>query len=350
MSRSILNDTKGVVTNIAEDDEMPVDASGRRADLVVDPASKFNRMIMGSLNEHAINAVGADVAGHIRRAMGITPTTPRIRKVVETVYQTQRDKFEYSFRYLMGFLELVSPVQYNFFKDEATEEEIFDIVANVAVDGQPYLFINANISPDFSKVLPILRKKKYLETYGPVTWKSQITGQMVKSDSNVLIGSMYIIMLEKIADDASAVSLSKLQVHGMLAQATHADRQNMNLRAQAIQAIGETEGRLLIGHTHPRFVAEWMDISNNPNAQKVIADRIIGDPKPTSIQTMIDRRVMPYGHSKTLQLLRHVATFQGWRMIYRDQRDRSIALSKTVVKKIANIRERFMSSFKMRDR
>jgi RNA polymerase Rpb2, domain 6 len=56
-SRSKWNNSKGVFCAIKEDEDMPIDEQGIRADIVIDAASPINRMNPGQLFEQAINRI-----------------------------------------------------------------------------------------------------------------------------------------------------------------------------------------------------------------------------------------------------------------------------------------------------
>jgi hypothetical protein len=105
----------------------------------------------------------------------------------------------------------------------------------------------------------------------------------------VRIGSVYIILLEKIADDWTAISSGKTQHYGVLSQVTNADKYALPYRAQSIRAWGEAEKRLLAAYVGPRTAAEIMDRNNNPETHKQILNAILEAAEPTDIYNTVDR-------------------------------------------------------------
>jgi hypothetical protein len=102
----------------------------------------------------------------------------------------------------------------------------------------------------------------------------------------------------------------------VLSQVTNADKYAAPTRTQAIRAWGEAEVRIAVSYAGARITADILDRNNNPFTHKHILEQILRADKPTGIEKVVDRSIVPLGGSKPLQLVRHVAQCGGWKFVY----------------------------------
>lgn len=316
-----LSDTfggKGVICKICEPWEMPVDEDGNRADIIVSGESTVNRMNYGRLYEPYINAASRDVMKRIVAKLGVDRTDPEymLTKKLAQMEAENPAMIDEVWDYLMGYYAIVSPIQSGWFVTGAYTRPRVEHLASVihtCINGLQ-LYLPPENDPGY---IPIVREiqAKYPPLYGPVTYVGN-SGRKVVTKRPVRIASVYIIILEKIADDWTAVSSGKLQHFGVLSQVTNADKYAAPTRTQAIRAWGEAEVRILVSYAGARITADILDRNNNPFTHKHMLQQILRAPKPTAIQTIVDRKIMPLGGSKPLQLVRHIAQCGGWKFVY----------------------------------
>ena len=179
-----------------------------------------------------------------------------------------------------------------------------------------YLYIPTDYEEEFHKVTKALENDPIFKpTYGPVTYIGN-SGIKCTTKYPIRIGSAYMLLLEKIADDGSAVSSGKLQTHGLLAKLSKLDKNAQPIKNQAVRAIGETEGRIIISYVGERATAEIMDRNNNPFSHKQVVYNIISADKPTNIDSLINRETNPFGKTKPLELVKHIAQCAGYKYSY----------------------------------
>jgi DNA-directed RNA polymerase beta subunit len=306
---------KGVICKIMEPEEMPVDEAGNRADIVMDPNSTISRMNLGRLYEQYINAASRDVAKVIRAELGLSHGDRHAIRKVEEIERTNPVLFDRVWNYLMGYYRIVSPKQYGWFASGEYPKPRSQHVGSI-VEDTVYLYMPPDNEPESVDIINEL-EKHYRPTYGPVSYIGN-SGQRVTTRKNVRIGSMYIILLEKIGDDWTAVSSGKLQHFGVLSQVTNTDKFATPTRNQAIRAWGESEVRIGVSYVGPQFVADMMDRNNNPATHRMILESILQADKPSAIRMAVDRNVIPLGGAKPLQLVKHIAECGGWRFVYKD--------------------------------
>ncbi len=305
---------KGVIVHIAEPEEMPIDDFGNRADIVMDPASSIARMNPGRIIEQKINAAARDTVGRLKVMMGVTHASS-VTDMYVHIKALPAEVISNAWNYLIEFYRIVSPEMYDMMIDGKYTGEKEGHLAKVLVDGI-YLFIPSNHRADLTgKSIPLLNKL-YPTNISPVTY-IDYSGKKVRTKSDILIGSMYIILLEKTGEDWTAVSSGKTQHNGVLALVNNNDKHSQPARFQAIRALGESETRILEAYCSELLAVELLDRNNNPVAHRVAADTILSAPKPTDIDVLIDRNTVPYGGSKPVSMFNHISFCYGFDMQFK---------------------------------
>lgn len=292
---------------------MPVDADGNRADMVMDPNATMSRMNPGRLYEQYINAASRDVSKRLRTELQLAENTPGLFTRLLNMETEQPALINTAWDYLMGYYRIVSPKMYLWFTGgryvQFQGSKAFHL-ACIIKDGI-YLYMPPDNDPEPVEMIREL-EKHYRPTYGPVTYKGY-SGNVVTTIDPVRIGSVYIILLEKIGDDWTAVSSAKLQHHGVLAQVSQADKYSQPTRVQPIRAFGEAEVRITEAYAGPEITADILDRNNNPAAHRAVVHSILEAERPTNIYCAINRAQVPLGGSKPLQLAKHIGECAGWR-------------------------------------
>ena len=311
---SALHGDKGVICAVEKPENMPVDADGNRADIVMDAASTVSRMNLGRLYEIYIGAACRDTTKRIRDMLKVYGQKEnRVLKSLETIYQQNPQLIHDTFQYLLGFYKLITEKQYQFMVG-LNDQQKLDYLASIVVHGI-YLFIPPDNQKETTDIIKDL-ERYYPQTYGPVSYVGD-SGQRITTKTNIRIGPMYFMLLEKIADDWSAVASGRLQHFGVLAPMTKSEKYMKPWHNSPVRNIGETEGRIYSGYCGREAIAEMMDRANNPFTHRQMVKNILASNQPGNIQEAVDRNIIPLGGSKPLQLFKHFVMCQGWRPVYR---------------------------------
>lgn len=302
------NGGKGIIVKIEDDKNLPIDIDGNRADMVMDSASVIARMNLGRLYEHYINSVIRDVAKTVRNILGVQAkvTSGRLMKI-------DPDIIQHAYLHLLRLYQIVSERQYQFFANEVTDEEKFDHLVTVVNDGI-YLYYPIDNDRETAEVTKNL-EKAFKPTYGPVSYVGN-SGNRVTTENFVRIAPLYIMLLDKIADDWASVSLGKLQHFGVLSPITKSEKFAHPFRNTPVRTIGETEGRIFAGYCGREAIAEMMDRSNSPATQRNVAWSLLNSDKPTDINHVVDRDYIRLGGARPLQLVRHILGAAGYGIVY----------------------------------
>ncbi len=305
---------KGVIVAVVPDRMMPRDEAGNLADIVIDPLARYSRMNLGGPIELFANASRRDMIKRVREITGIAEGDSKAQQKLEILESADPERFEQAWQHLMGFYRITVPTQYEWFasgKYPGTRAEHmgYCIRKNVYMGSPPN---NDRMWPDIAMDL----EKHYPSTYGPVTFEDE-DGVVHTTKEPVRIGSMYMLLLEKIADDWSAVSSGPLQIFGVLTQISSADKFASPTRKNAVRTWGEAEIRIMISYAGSKITAETLDRNNNPLTHEHILYKILEAEYPTNIDQVVDRTVVPLGGAKPLQYVKHVLQCAGVEFYYK---------------------------------
>lgn len=298
---------------VEKDENMPVDDAGNRADFIMDGNSRVNRMNLGGLYEQYINAASRDAGKRIRSWLGIEIGDKHAREKVAMIYQQQPELFERAWQHLVGYWKILSPKQHEWSSEMSVEEKVAEL--GTICEDHIYLYLPQEHAVEYHKAVAQIEQSEYRPFISPVTYVGY-SGQSVRTVNNIRIGSVYLMMLEKTGDDSSTVSSAKLQHHGLPAKLTNEDKTLEPYRAQPVRAIGETEARIYASYAGAVTIAEYLDRNNNPQTHMSVVEAILSADKPTKIERIVDRNVIPYGNTKPLQIVRSIATCGGWEFCY----------------------------------
>lgn len=307
---------KGVICKIEEPENMPIDCNGVRADIVMDAGSTINRMNLGRLYEQYFGSAAQHLSTNVRKMLDIpqglsySETMKRMRKV-DTQIQDQ------VYQHVIEFYALLSEKQYLFFRDGVNFEDRTEHLGDIVRDGI-YIFYPIDNNRDIEQAVLDIEASPYKPPYDKVSYVGN-SGKRVLTDQPFRIGPLYMMLLEKITDDWSSVSSGKLQHFGILSPTTKSEKYAYPFRNSPVRTIGETEGRIFAGYCGREAIAEMMDRSNNPTTHRHIVWQLLSADQPTNIDKIIDRKAIPLGASKPIQLVRHISMTSGWQPVYAPQ-------------------------------
>lgn len=266
---------------------MPIDSAGNRADLVVFTKSTVSRLNTGQWVEQFINACSRDMAKWIRENSSV--------KSHEEIWTR-----------LMAYYQAAAPRTYEGVSSICKTKERQQQHLKSIIDDDIYLIIRADdkhLSDIYSLYDNITKVIK--PTYGPVTYVN-CNGETVTTKDPVLIGPKHMMVLQQTDHKPMAVSSAKIQHHGLLGGVTRETRNSHPIKQQAQRSNGETEVRLYAATMGADFVAEQMDMANNPDAMREAVRTILNADKFSEIEELVKRDVTPLGGSRALQYVTHL--------------------------------------------
>lgn len=317
---NVADNRKGVVVAIWPDEMMPVDEHGNRAECIMDGNATNNRMNFGRLYEHYINAASRDAVRRIRQRLGIEGEDRNIYKQLHQIEDQNPGLIDEMWNYVMGFYEICSPRNHTVFASGQYRNNRLVHLTHILKEGIMHLSMPTNNQPEPTNIVRLLEKKQQLDMdyrplHAPVRYVGN-SGIPCVTVAPVRIAPLYVMILEKTGDDWSAISSGKLQHHGVLAKISSGDKYAKPSRVTPVRAVGESELRIYISYCGPRLAADIMDKNNNPITHKHMVENILMADKPTAIEKIVDRNLIPFGGSKPLQIIHHIGMTGGWKFVY----------------------------------
>lgn len=290
---------KVIIVDIWEDHQMPREVYpdgtyGEVTDLIQDPDGTNRRMNFSRLFQQYFNASQA-------------ATT---RKIIKMIEPRTEAAYRQAWDYVLGWFDIVTP-RYATEVRKLYSNRFVEFIDRIEMeDGYRYwLPVDTNVI--YIDAVEQLQKH-YPPHYSVVEYVG-MSGRTVRTKVPVLIGGIYVMLLEKIGNTQTAVSSAKVQHFGVLAKVSSVDKYSMPGRHSPGRVIGETENRLIAAFCGGHVVAELFDQTNNIAAHKYICETITRADKPTNIDRVIDRKKVPRNGGRILQLAKHVLECQGTR-------------------------------------
>ena len=308
---------KGVICTIVDDEnEMPVDANGNRAEIVASDASTANRENPGRMFEQYFNAAARDTRVRLIKILGLNEKDIIVSNLEELI--SQRQTLDTAFDHLLGYYKIVMPHIYEAMISGRYKKSKAYALASV-ISEKIYNNLPVNIQKPFVQIVQEL-EKEYPQTYGPVTFEytnDEGVRQTITSKEKVRIGDVYFMLLEKTGDQRSAVSTAPLQQAGVLARMGPHDRYSVPVRSNPVRVLGEAEVRAIGAACGPELACEIVDRNTSHASMEAITTNVLTADVPTNIENVVDRRKVPLGGSRPLQLLNHIGECAGWKLVYR---------------------------------
>jgi hypothetical protein len=291
--------SKGVVCYIAKPEEMPVSEDGVRADIVMDNNSTVSRMNLGKLYEQYLGQCTSNITKHVK-----------------TQLNRSTNNYEELHNYILGFLRITSPIQYDHFSN-LNNKEIKEYIDDI-YEKEFRLFYPVDNPVDSVNLINELENSIYQPHLGKVKYTGLDGVECVTKDK-CRIGPMYIMVLQQIADNWLAVSSSSLQHFGIPGPTTKSQKFAKPYKANPVRNVGETESRVFASYMGREAIAELMDRNLNVNSHKDIYRKILTADKPTDIERLVDREEIPLGQHRTLKIFDHLTISAGFKTVFEDE-------------------------------
>lgn len=299
---------KGVVCKVLPRAQMPRDEFGNIADVVIFGGSTMRRSNYGRIYEHGFGAAVRDLAQRIR----VEADLPRhgelsIAQVRSSAKANDPKFIEYAFNEFQELWWIIAPTMHEIMKGHPDRR---GYIHEIMQQGFAYIFTPIDDTTHLPTAMNEIINGKFRPNYTPVTFTSP-SGEVVTTKDKVLIGPLYMMLLEKIGDDWSAVSSVKVQQFGLPSKLNNSDRSSTPGRESAIRSFGESETRSYNCTVGPEATMELLDQTNNPLAHTSVVNSILTAEHPTNIERAVDRDKIPFGNSRPVSLLSHMLQTRG---------------------------------------
>ena len=258
--------SKGVVSSIWKDEDMPVGPNGIRADLIITAESPFNRLNSGQLTSQFI-VYASDVIRD--RVVHSTMTT------------------EEAYEYIIGFINEVRPVYAKFLREEtSTSDEKEEFVEAVKQDGIYFIIPSfcESITPD----MYIRIAEKYGIDRGPLTYYTYDKDgnrKKIVTKYEGIVGGRYIYLLGKRPlDQLNVIEFGYINQFMTPMKPNSKIAKAQCIHGQTPMRYGEDEIANLTSLIGTEATARITGLySNSPVALEELNRRLLTDPYPSAI-------------------------------------------------------------------
>lgn len=303
---------KGIVIDVWDDDRMPVDALGNRADIIQDPASTISRMNIGRLYEQYISQASRQLKQHITN---ILINMDDIDDLNSTIDALPDNKVNELFTEVKDLLKLITNRQYlayNKIKDIHTKKDILKEIVNEEL----YIFHSIDNEIPAYQIVENIENSRFKVLIDKVTFKD-VNGNLITSKEDILIGPMYTILLAKIADTWLSTASAKVNHFGLPTSISKAEKYRLPWRNSGTKILSETETRLYASYADLELLAELKDRGTSIVAHENAYMNILDAPQPTNIDRVVDRVKIPYGVDKARETVDALMNAAGIKISYK---------------------------------
>ena len=258
--------SKGVVSAIWEDEDMPVSIHGVRADIIITAESPFNRLNGGQFIEQFLSLCSDVVTNNVRT--GVVPE-------------------DQAYAYILDYINDVRPNFAKMIQDEMSTKELQDAFVEAVKEDGIYMIIPP-FCDSLSSDLYLHLSEKYHIYRGPITYyrrNQDGTREKIVTKCPGLIGAKYLMLLGKRPADAiTAAELGYVNQFMSPMKPNHKWAKAQCLHGQTPQKYGEDEDANLTAVIGPMAAERILGVySNSPIALNTLADKLLSDPHPSAL-------------------------------------------------------------------
>jgi len=297
---------KGVICRILPDEMMPVDELGNRVDVITDSMSTISRMNLGRAYEAYLGAVSRD-----NRQRFINQFTMKYGN--NFLDKLNEDDLDYIRNELRDLYSLINTDMTEFI-DSLNYKEVYEHFKRI-VNHNLSIYYPTDNEKNIIDVIDDIEKSRFAPHLGKLTYIDEL-GNKVTTEENIRVGQLYFMFLEKIANNYSGVSSSKVNNFGFPVKGTNIDKSKYPHSLTPTKTLGETEVRILESFAPPEMIADLIDITLNPISHKLLIKGILESPNGFDPNFNIDRSKVEYGQTKSLMILKHIFNACGFDFTY----------------------------------
>ena len=283
---------------------MPCDAYGNPADVIADPTSIISRMNIGKIYWMYFGGVSRKVKNFITdRIYALEPNAAA--EIALDVIPEEEVKSLYD--YVLGCLEIIGTEQYTYYKN-ITDIATKIMILKEIVTKEFYIKFSVSVKKHAYQVVEELRDSIYAPEL--VTVPFEYNGEIRQSEP-MLIAPLYIILLNKTADNFLSTASAKLNHFNVPCSISKADKAVTPWRDSPTKTWSEVETRIMASYGSRKAIAEFMNRASDINTHRHLYTNLLTSSKPTSIKNIINRNIVPYGGEAALKLINTIFNCSG---------------------------------------
>jgi len=308
---------KGVISKVVKVEvrpieEMPRDADGNVADIVLDSGSTVSRLNVGRLYERYFAAASRKAKKLLKNRLGNKKPEDLTDEEIRQVFKEN----------VLDFIKLFETDQYTVFKEaydkndiEAMREQIKEIV-----EEEFYIYYHNEVEKKAWEIVLDIEQSRFKPTYGPVEYMEN--GKKYKTKDPIMIAPMHIILLNKIADDMLATASAKVNQFGLPIGVSKFDKYRLPWRNSPVRFLGEAETRIIASYGGRELLAELRDRAASIRTHAEVYSKILEAEHPGRIENAVDRDKVGFEHDKAREVMLSLFNAVGLDLEYVEDKER----------------------------
>lgn len=303
-----LNGNKGIEVEVCSDSDFPPGV-----DAIMDPTSVPSRMNIGRLYEQYFNSMSRQVKSRVSAMFG--DATADIGNIV---LYAENDIILKAFDYALGLLKIIGTEQYTTYAG-LTNVDMKRTIVHEIVTKEFYIYYTVDSDKLPYQVVMDSLKTEYATEFGTVLFN--VNGKFKDTIDKMMVAPIYLILLAKTGDTFLSTASSKTNHYGLPVGNGKNDKYSLPWRNSPTKAFSETEVRLYSAFVSLYGIAELKDRTNSIFTHSHIYRSILNADKPTDINNLVDRNVIPYGDDVALNLMNTILNCGGTELYYEAEGD-----------------------------
>lgn len=324
--------TKGVICRVVEDDDMPIDDFGIRADLIIDPGSVNARMNIGQLCEQGLNRVSEFVRRKVEGTFQANPDAavallfdyyndinPNYADLVKGVKNTKDKQYAHVTKVIQEGIHLNVPPFLNvFYDDEAFGRalaRLSETDSKKAEELKQAKRVKGRLkkAENYEENIWLYLMRKWEVPVSPVTYTVRGDAGPTRSfrtEKPVVIGEKYVYLLSKIPEPA-APGVSHVSHHGIPMKTPAEAKMGSEISTNPTR-FGEDEIRIFTTDVSGQEILRLMSLqSSSPTGVNLAINEILNSDYPTRIKRFNISTEALRDTNAVLGLFTHIMTTQG---------------------------------------
>lgn len=310
---------KGVIGQIVEDHLMPVDKYGNRAEIVMDSNATPARMNLARSYIQYFSGTSREVKRLTIEELKVIQANKGLKNILEALESLNLEETKHLFRHILAVCKIIDNEQYQAYSTLTNIKDIKEVL-HETITKEFYIYHKVTNKKNSYAIVNELRNSIYRPPIEDIILNRD--GELIPSKNKMLIAPLYMFLISKTSDGYLSAASSKTNHYDLPVGISKVDKSRVPFRRTPTKILSETETRLYGSFTpDERFLIELKDRASSPETHKVAYKNILTAPKPTNIDILIDRSVVPYGNDSALKLTESILNAAGLGLEYSPDKD-----------------------------
>ena len=304
---------KSVICHIRNEEDMPTDADGVRADMIVDPASTISRVNIGRLYEGYIAKACRKAKRIIREELLDTSDDDEATAEVALLNARDSQINEIYNKTVLGFLAIFNNALHTSYANVTDVTYKRRLISDI-IETEFYVLYQLGDPKKSYDIVKDIESSRFAPTIGPLTYIENGVKRVTRE--NIIIAPLYIMALAKIADTWLSAASARINHFGMPASAPKSSKHQLPWRNSATRILGETEARLYGAFVGEKFLAELKAMGSSVRSHKEAYRRLLTVDNPSDVDVLVNREEVPYGDDKAIEYISSIFECAGFMFEY----------------------------------